>query len=82
MNTYNQPEASNNPTDNLATPEAKEGSLTAAGEEKPLVKIVPAEAATVRSGRSIGFVNVAVLIPDDFDRMGEDDILVLFEGDS
>jgi hypothetical protein len=46
------------------------------------VKIVPAEAATVRSGRSIGFVNVAVPIPDDFDRMGEDEILALFEGET
>jgi hypothetical protein len=81
MNTYNQPEAGDNPS-KLVTPEAKEEPFVVTEEETRLVKIASAEAAAVSNDDSIGFMKGGALIPDDFDRMGEDEILALFEGDS
>lgn len=44
---------------------------------KPLVKVTVIEDATQRR---TGFLKGQVDAPDDFDRMGEDEILSLFEG--
>jgi prevent-host-death family protein len=48
---------------------------------KPLVKVVPLDApeAPRRLGFLVGIDNWVV--PDDFDRMCEDEIVALFEGD-
>jgi prevent-host-death family protein len=48
---------------------------------KPLVKVIPLDTPAVH--RRLGFL-VGVdtwVIPDDFDRMCEDEILALFEGE-
>ena len=37
-------------------------------------------AVAASEGQPIGFMKGEALIPDDFDRMGEDEILALFEG--
>lgn len=44
---------------------------------KPLVKVTVIEEAPPRR---TGFLKGQVEIPDDFDRIGEDEILALFEG--
>ena len=44
---------------------------------KPLVKVSALDAPT--SPRRLGFLAGEFLIPDDFDRMGEDQIATLFE---
>jgi len=44
---------------------------------KPLVKVVMVEQA---APRRTGFLKGQVDIPDDFDTMGQDEILALFEG--
>lgn len=47
---------------------------------KPMVKVVPLDAPEPREARRLGFLRGEILVPDDFDRMGEDAIAVLFGG--
>jgi prevent-host-death family protein len=47
---------------------------------KPLVKVVPIDAPTARKPRRIGFLEGEISVPDDFDRMGSDEIERLFGG--
>jgi prevent-host-death family protein len=50
---------------------------------KPMVKVVGLEAPTGKQMRRLGFmVGENMAVPDDFDRMGEDEIARLFDGDS
>ena len=46
---------------------------------KPLVKVVPLDAPPVP--RRFGFLAGQFTVPDDFDRMGEEEIRKLFEGE-
>ena len=46
---------------------------------KPLVKVVPIDAPA--APRRFGFMAGQFTIPDDFDRMCEDEIVALFEGE-
>jgi prevent-host-death family protein len=41
---------------------------------KPLVKVVPLEARDESSPRRLGFLAGEITVPDDFDRMGQDEI--------
>jgi len=79
MSTYDKPDAGDILV-NLVAPETKEEPFVVATEETPLAKVVPVEATALGDGRLIGFMKGEALIPDDFDRMGEDEILALFEG--
>ena len=45
---------------------------------KPMVKVVPY--AEKKKQRRIGFLAGQIIVPDDFDRMCEDEIAGLFEG--
>jgi prevent-host-death family protein len=47
---------------------------------KPLVKVVSLEAPARRATPRIGFMKGQIQVPDDFDRMGEEEIAALFEG--
>ena len=47
---------------------------------KPLVKVVAVEAPHSGAMRRIGFLEGKVSVPEDFDRMGADEIEALFEG--
>jgi prevent-host-death family protein len=47
---------------------------------KPMVKVVPLDAPAKRKPRRLGFLEGQFKVPDDFDRMAEDEILALFEG--
>jgi prevent-host-death family protein len=46
---------------------------------KPLVKVVALDAPA--APRRIGFMDGEIQVPDDFDRMCEDEIVALFEGE-
>ena len=46
---------------------------------KPLVKVVPIDAPT--TPQRFGFLKGQFSVPDDFDRMCEDEIIALFEGE-
>ncbi len=45
---------------------------------KPLVKVIPLEAAEVGQRRRLGFLSGKIMIPDDFDEMGRTEIEALF----
>ena len=47
---------------------------------KPLVKVVPLSPAET-GRRRLGFLAGEIAVPDDFDRMGQDDIERQFRGD-
>jgi prevent-host-death family protein len=59
---------------------AKGESFVIAKAGKPMVKVVPLDAPAKRKVRRLGFLEGQFKLPDDFDRMAEDEILALFEG--
>jgi len=46
---------------------------------KPLVKVVPIDTPAAGRVRRLGFMAGQIRVPDDFDRMGREDIERLFE---
>lgn len=46
---------------------------------RPLVKVVPLDAPPAGAERRLGFLAGEGAVPDDFDRMGADEIAGLFE---
>jgi prevent-host-death family protein len=48
---------------------------------KPLVKVVPLSAREPAVPRRLGFLAGEIAVPDDFDRMGQDDIERQFRGE-
>jgi prevent-host-death family protein len=47
---------------------------------RPMVKVVPLDYADTGSQQRLGFMSGEILVPDDFDRMGSNEIVGLFEG--
>ncbi|MHB1360242.1 MAG: type II toxin-antitoxin system Phd/YefM family antitoxin [Rhodocyclaceae bacterium] len=47
---------------------------------KPKVKVVPLDEATSGTARRLGFMAGEILVPEDFDRMGGEEIENLFAG--
>jgi prevent-host-death family protein len=47
---------------------------------KPLVKVVPLDAPTPKKVQRLGFMSGQMAIPEDFDTMGNTEILQMFEG--
>jgi hypothetical protein len=47
---------------------------------KPMVKVVSLDASATREIDPIGFMKGRIKVPDDFDRMCENEIARLFEG--
>ena len=41
---------------------------------KPLVKVLPVDAREVPAPRRLGFLDGEISVPDDFDRMGQEEI--------
>lgn len=48
---------------------------------KPLVKVVPLSSREAAGPRRLGFLAGEIAVPDDFDRMGQNDIEHAFRGD-
>jgi hypothetical protein len=46
-----------------------------------LVKVVPLSSGEAAGPRRLGFLAGEIAVPDDFDRMGQDDIERTFRGD-
>jgi prevent-host-death family protein len=59
---------------------AKGEKVVIAKAGKPLVKLVPLEEREARPARRLGFLEGQIKVPDDFDTMGADEILAMFEG--
>ena len=47
---------------------------------KPLVKVVPLSSSEATAPRRLGFLKGEIAVPDDFDRMGQDEIDRQFHG--
>jgi prevent-host-death family protein len=47
---------------------------------KPLVKVMALEAPEAGEKKRLGFLEGDIVVPDDFDRMGGDAIIEMFEG--
>ena len=48
---------------------------------KPMVKVVPLDEPAQKPMRRLGFLQGQYSIPDDFDQMGQEEIIRLFEGE-
>ncbi|MBV7522162.1 type II toxin-antitoxin system Phd/YefM family antitoxin [Ensifer sp. ENS12] len=60
---------------------AKGESFIIAKSGKPLVKVVAVEAPAADEARRVGFMAGQFSVPEDFDRMGGEDIEKLFGGE-
>ena len=59
---------------------AKGETVTIAKAGKPMAKIVPIEQPKDETSRRLGFLAGQFRVPDDFDRMLEDEISEMFNG--
>ena len=59
---------------------AKGESFVIAKAGRPLVKVVPLDAAETTTGRRLGFLAGQIAVPEDFNTMGQAEIERLFEG--
>jgi prevent-host-death family protein len=61
---------------------AKGESFVIAKAGKPLVKVTALDAPTAGQVRRVGFLVGEISVPDDFDRMGSEEIEHMFRGDA
>lgn len=59
---------------------AKGESFIIAKAGKPMVKVVPLGLSDTADNQRLGFMAGEISVPDDFDRMGADEIAALFGG--
>jgi prevent-host-death family protein len=59
---------------------ARGESFVIAKAGKPLVKVVPLSAPSAGQAKRLGFLVGQITVPDDFDRMGAQEIESLFGG--
>jgi prevent-host-death family protein len=79
MQTYNIHEAKTQ-LSRLVEQAAKGEPFVIAKAGKPLVKVMALDTPEPSQTQCFGFMAGHIRIPDDFDRMGEEDIARLFEG--
>ncbi len=61
---------------------ARGASFVIAKAGKPMVKVTPIDAPAPHQIRRLGFMTGEIAVPDDFDRMGGDEIEQLFTGEA
>jgi prevent-host-death family protein len=81
MKTVNIHEAKTN-LSRLVERVSKGESVVIAKAGKPMVKLVPLDEGECRVTKRIGFMDGEIKVPDDFDTMGADVIIEMFEGRS
>ncbi len=79
MRTYNMHEAKTH-LSRLVREAVAGDPFVIARSGKPLVKVVSVEAPEPESVRRTGFMRGRMLVPDDFDTMGAEEIQAVFEG--
>ena len=79
MRTVNMHEAKTH-LSRLVEQAAKGEEFIIAKAGKPMVKVVPLDAREASLPRRVGFLIGEISVPDDFDRMGADEIERLFRG--
>ncbi|GLR49684.1 antitoxin [Shinella yambaruensis] len=80
MRTVNIHDAKTN-LSRLVEQAAKGESFVIAKAGKPMVKVVPLEPVGEGKTSRFGFLRGELTVPDDFDRMGEDEIARQFSGE-
>ncbi len=55
-------------------------SFIIAKSGKPMVKLIPLDSPSGEQIKRLGFLTGQIDVPDDFDRMGEEEIEILFKG--
>ena len=80
MRTVNMHEAKTH-LSRLVEQAAKGEAFIIAKAGKPLVKVTPLDAAETRVRSRLGFLQGEFKVPDDFDTMGQDEIIRMFEGE-
>ena len=78
MHTYNIHDAKTH-LSRLVEQAAKGESFVIAKAGKPMVKVIPLNTPEPTQIKRFGFMAGQISVPDDFDRMGEADIVNLFE---
>jgi prevent-host-death family protein len=78
MQTYNIHEAKTH-LSKLVEQAAKGDSFVIAKAGKPMVKVIALDAPEPGQVRRFGFMAGQINVPDDFNRMGADEIQTLFE---
>ena len=73
MRTVNMHEAKTQ-LSRLVEQAAKGEEFIIAKAGKPLVKVIPLDAREAAMPRRVGFLAGEIAVPDDFDRMGQDEI--------
>lgn len=48
---------------------------------KPMAQLIPLPSSTPAKKSLIGFMRGQITVPDDFDTMGQEEIIAMFEGD-
>jgi prevent-host-death family protein len=81
MHTVNMHEAKTH-LSRLVERAARGESFVIAKAGKPLVKVVPLDQPFAETIRRVGFMTGQFSVPDDFDRMGEEEIEKQFGGDT
>lgn len=61
---------------------ARGESFVIAKAGKPLVKVTALDVPTAGQARRLGFLVGEISVPDDFDRMGREEIEQMFGGDA
>ena len=79
MRTFNMHEAKTH-LSRLVAAAANGEPFIIARAGKPVVKVVAVEAPDAGSVRRIGFMAGKISVPEDFDRIGSEEITALFEG--
>ncbi len=80
MRTYNMHEAKTH-LSRLVAQAADGEPFVIARSGKPVVKVMAIDAPTAEAARRVGFMSGEIQIPEDFNRMGADEIENLFAGD-
>jgi prevent-host-death family protein len=80
MRTVNMHEAKTQ-LSRLVEQAAKGEAFIIAKAGKPLVKVIPLDAAETRVRSRLGFLQGEFKVPDDFDTMGQEEIIRMFEGE-
>ena len=78
MHTYNIHDAKTH-LSRLVEQAAKGESFVIAKAGKPMVKVIPLNTPESTQTKRFGFMAGQISVPDEFDRMGEADIVNLFE---
>ncbi len=79
MHTYNIHEAKTH-LSKLVELAAKGESFVIAKAGKPMVKVISLNTPEAHEVKRFGFLADQIEVPDDFDRMGDQEILSIFEG--